>query len=805
MELAILSGENADLTDTNLPNASCLPQSIAEIPAWESLALSTYSYHEPDHFLKTAFQAWYAQTRMKRLILKPYRRILRRWNRLTEESKRGEVAWTFYRQALMRKAFNSFLYRVTTCTHLTVRLGFKTLRDIANIRRSERDVAAEYYCARLCARTLRNLFQAITTRCQIFLQIQRARELRLLSYTFRYMRVEASHISLALRIYRRMTLYKVVVVWRQLLRIRIITQRINLVSLRKCFVRWRQRFRRGLALSRSIYIRQGYDEELAFILAASPEDVRLLLRAFYSWLKRTRYELHQRAMRSVLDAFQKQYLLRSALHNMVSRYRTIVVRRQAISLCLQSITRQTLIFALRKWKINAQNAKLARISCNIIAREHEFLIREQAFCAWREAWSMHCVAKARYGPLASTMNKIIVRYTFQELYLIHIERRYYLEQAIAFKEERDKQWIHKAFSIWYTRLLQRENTVQLITSIVRRMEDKAYDICRVHESYPGQWFLDTSSYKLLQKAWDAVWWKYMKRSAYRATLLQADKDYNSRLLARAFITWIDELRIYMLLVIQRPRIVSNAFTAWRLSAKRKQRINLLESQAEMKHDYSLFSKTFYNWRHIYKVVSIEYQLEQIIYQLRIHNIISLSFNAWHAAYLQDTYLRVKEKEVTSLWSRRSLAIALRSVCAAYLSRLRLRANRKMNIFTETLDEITANLSSICTRRLISDIRAEHMKMLTFVSPTRRSQESYKFTTSVRCDQVRSVPGSSEHLCWEMLRGHRDKYRSIYREYGPDSTLPVPQNQYSKCEAQQLICILDSKIAALSHRLEKYSS
>lgn len=130
-------------------------------PNLGSLALSTYSDREPDPALRAAFQAWRAQAKMRRLILKPYRRIVRRWHRLTEESKRGEVAWSFYRQALLQKAFNSLLYRVTTCTHLTARLGFKTLRDIATIRKHERDVADEYYCARLCAKTLRGLFNQL--------------------------------------------------------------------------------------------------------------------------------------------------------------------------------------------------------------------------------------------------------------------------------------------------------------------------------------------------------------------------------------------------------------------------------------------------------------------------------------------------------------------------------------------------------------------------------------------------------------------------------------------------------------------
>ncbi|ESU43857.1 Serine--pyruvate aminotransferase [Giardia duodenalis] len=37
-------------------------------------------------------------------------------------------------------------------------------------------------------------------------------------------------------------------------------------------------------------------------------------------------------------------------------------------------------------------------------------------------------------------------------------------------------------------------------------------------------------------------------------------------------------------------------------------------------------------------------------------------------------------------------------------RPRLRANRRQNVFTETLEEITASLSSVCIGRLLSDIR-----------------------------------------------------------------------------------------------------
>ncbi|KWX14759.1 Serine--pyruvate aminotransferase [Giardia duodenalis assemblage B] len=37
-------------------------------------------------------------------------------------------------------------------------------------------------------------------------------------------------------------------------------------------------------------------------------------------------------------------------------------------------------------------------------------------------------------------------------------------------------------------------------------------------------------------------------------------------------------------------------------------------------------------------------------------------------------------------------------------RPRLRANRRQNVFTETLEEIAASLSSVCIGRLLSDIR-----------------------------------------------------------------------------------------------------
>ncbi|KAE8304289.1 hypothetical protein GL50803_004819 [Giardia duodenalis] len=796
MELAILSGESIDTAGSGLSDVSCPPLSTVEAPIWGSLALSTYSDREPDPALRAAFQAWRAQAKMRRLILKPYRRIVRRWHRLTEESKRGEVAWSFYRQALLQKAFNSLLYRVTTCTHLTARLGFKTLRDIATIRKHERDVADEYYCARLCAKTLRGLFQSITKRCRIFLQIQRARELRLLSHTFRHMRVEASLIALAFRIYRRITLHKVVSIWRRMLRIHVVEQRVNQVILRHCFIRWRHRYRRSLALLRDMYVRQGYDEDLALTLAIASENVCLLLRAFYSWLKRTRHKLHQKMLQSVINAFQRQHLLRSALCSITERYKTILARRQAISSCLQSIDRRTLILTLRRWKGNAQSAKIARISSNMVAREHNLLVQEQAFCAWRVAWNMHRTARARYGPLASSLNRILVRYIFHELQQKYEENRCRLERATEFHEILVKQSLHKVFSAWYVRFLEQENTVQFLSSIVHTLADRAYDVCHTRVLRPGKWFLDTPSYRLLRKAWDASWWKYKKRSAYRAVLLQADKDYNNKALVRTFSTWRIETKVSILLAIWYPRILSGTFTAWRLAAEGSRAIALMESQARMKHEYSLMHWTFCYWKHIRKVLSTERQLEQTIYYRRATHILILSFRSWHAAYLQDVYLRAKEQEVAASWSRTSLAIALRSICAAYLSRLRFRANRRRNVFTETLEGITASLSSICIGRLLLDIRTEHMRMLVHISPLRVGQIVKSPVAAVVCDQGSSLRSSPERSHWEILRGHREKYRSTYEE---DSVGIIP-HKVQDCGARQLIDILDNKIAALGHRL-----
>lgn len=791
-----MSGESIGIAGSDLSDASYPPQSTAEAPIWGSLALSAYSDYEPDHILQAAFQAWRAQAKMRRLILKPYRRIVRRWHRLTEESKRGKAAWSFYRQALLRKVFNSLLYRVTTCTHLTARLGFKTLRDIATIRKHERDVADEYYRARLCAKTLRGLFQAITKRCQIFLQIQKACKLRLLSYTFKHMRVEASLIALAFRIHRRITICKVISIWRCILRVHVVEQRVNQVLLRCCFIKWRRRYRRSLALSRDIYIRQGYDEELALTLAVAPENVCLLLRAFYSWLKKTRHKLHQQTLQSVINAFQRQCLLRSAMYSIMERYKTIVARRQAISLCLQSIDRQTLILALRKWKANAQNAKIARISCNMAAREHDFLLREQAFCTWRAAWTMHCAARARYGPLASALNRILVCCTFHELQQKYRENCCRLERATAFHDALIRQLVHKVFSAWYVRFLEQENTAQFLRSVVHALADRAYGVCCTKTLRPGQWFLDTPSYRLLRKAWDAFWWRYKKRSAYRAILLQANEDYNNKALARAFSTWRTEARVSILLAIRYPRILSAAFTAWRLTAERSRTVTLMESQARMKHEYSLMRHTFCYWRHMRKVLSTERQLEQIVYYQRAAHILSLSFRSWRAAYLQDTYLRVKEQEVAASWSRKSLAITLRSICAAYLSRLRFRANRKRNVFTETLEEITASLSFTCTNRLLLDIRTEHMKMLVHASPLRVSQVLQSPVVAAVCDQGSSSRSSPERSHWEMLRGHREKYRSAYEE---DDAGIIPR-RVKDCGARQLIGILDNRIAALGHRL-----
>ncbi|EET00019.1 Hypothetical protein GL50581_2737 [Giardia duodenalis ATCC 50581] len=798
MELAVLDKEGPDVSILNFSDVLCSPQLTAEIPTWESLALSAYSDHEPDPTLQAAFQVWRAQAKMRRLILKPYRRIIRRWHRLTEESKRGRVAWTFYRQVLMQKAFNSLLHRATTCTHLTMRLGFKTLRDIASIRRCERDVADEYYRVHLCAKSLRGLFQAITKRCQTFLQIQRARELRLLSYAFRHMRVEASLSLLALHIYRHTTLYKMLVTWRYTLRIHIVEQRINRVVMRACFIKWRQRYRRGLVFSRDIYIRQGYDEELALTLAIASEDVRLLLRAFYSWLKRTRYELHQKALRSVIDAFQRQYLLRSALRSMLERYRTILARRKAICFCLQSLDRQILTFALSRWKINAQNARRARISCNMIARDRDFLIREQAFSAWREAWIMQRTARTRYGPLASALNRILIHCVFQELQQTYKENCYRLEQAVRFYEALAKQQLHKMLSIWYARFLERKETMHFFRPIVHTLIDRAYGICHTQLALPGQWFLDTPSYRLLQQAWSAILWKYRKRSAYRKALLQADKKHDNKLLTRIFLIWRSEAKVSILLTIQRPRIITSTFTIWRLATEQSQKIGSMKSQAEMKHEYSLLHRTFCDWRHMRKVIFTEHQLEQALYRKRIDYTLSLVFGLWHTAYLQDVYLRFKEQEVTALWSRKSLIISLRSFCALYLSRLRLRANRRQNVFTETLEEIAAHLSSICIGRLLSDIRTEHMKSLVHVPQSGAAQGPDRPAIGDGRGQAHPLRLAGRS-CWETLRGHREKYRSAYDD-SADRTPRGPQSRGSDSGTRQLICVLDDRIAALGHRL-----
>lgn len=121
---------------------------------------------------------------------------------------------------------------------------------------------------------------------------------------------------------------------------------------------------------------------------------------------------------------------------------------------------------------------------------------------------MHRTARARYGPLASSLNRILVRYIFHELQQKYEENRCRLERATEFHEILVKQSLHKVFSAWYVRFLEQENTVQFLSSIVHTLADRAYDVCHTRVLRPGKWFLDTPSYRLLRKAWDASWWKY---------------------------------------------------------------------------------------------------------------------------------------------------------------------------------------------------------------------------------------------------------------------------------------------------------
>lgn len=67
---------------------------------------------------------------------------------------------------------------------------------------------------------------------------------------------------------------------------------------------------------------------------------------------------------------------------------------------------------------------------------------------------MHRTARARYGPLASSLNRILVRYIFHELQQKYEENRCRLERATEFHEILVKQSLHKVFSAWYVRFLE---------------------------------------------------------------------------------------------------------------------------------------------------------------------------------------------------------------------------------------------------------------------------------------------------------------------------------------------------------------